>query len=51
MAWGTFPRDGPDRYNSGLPGQQTWENIDIPVCLIAGEDDGVTPPTEANKIL
>jgi len=50
MAWGTFPRQGSGQSNSGLPGQPTWESISIPVCLIAGEKDHVTPRAEADKI-
>ncbi|KAL7626785.1 hypothetical protein AAE478_003559 [Parahypoxylon ruwenzoriense] len=51
IAWGSLPT----RYIEGKPtgglfGQPTWDGLDIPVYLIGGEYDTVTPPTEIEKI-
>jgi pimeloyl-ACP methyl ester carboxylesterase/protein-tyrosine phosphatase len=35
----------------GIPGPDTWANLDIPVYLIGGEKDNVTPPKEVDKIV
>ncbi|KAK3322244.1 alkaline phosphatase-like protein [Apodospora peruviana] len=51
MAWGCLPeeyRDGVPR--GGLPTQDTWAGLDIPVFLVGGEDDHVTPANEVEKI-
>lgn len=34
----------------GLPGQSTWESLDIPVFLVAGESDKVAPPENVHEI-
>jgi len=36
--------------SGGLPGRETWEGLNIPTFLIAGEGDNVTKPTEIVKI-
>ncbi|KAJ5354802.1 hypothetical protein N7541_005846 [Penicillium brevicompactum] len=52
MAWGTLPN-----YNEkgdpigGMPGEQVWAGIRMPVLLIAGEADAVTKPVEVQKLL
>lgn len=50
IAYGSLPlyRDG--KPIGGLPGLDTWASLDIPVYLIAGENDHLTPPTEMHKI-
>ncbi|PWI76379.1 dual specificity phosphatase catalytic domain protein [Purpureocillium lilacinum] len=50
MAYGALPvyRDGEPE--GGLPGLDIWAGLDIPVYLIAGEKDHLTPPTEVGKI-
>lgn len=35
----------------GIPGVSTWAGLDIPVYLIAGEADHLTPPKEVEKIV
>ncbi|MCJ1330000.1 hypothetical protein MMC10_006681 [Thelotrema lepadinum] len=51
MAWGAVPTlldDG--TLKKGLPGPEIWGQLSIPVFLVAGEDDKVTPPSEINII-
>ncbi len=51
MSFGCLPK-----YNDagiaigGLPGEETWAKLEIPIYLIAGEEDRVTMPAEVNKI-
>ncbi|KAK5057686.1 hypothetical protein LTR84_011687 [Exophiala bonariae] len=35
----------------GLPGKDTWEKIQVPLFLVAGEADTVTKPKEVEKII
>ncbi|KHO01149.1 dual specificity phosphatase catalytic domain protein [Metarhizium album ARSEF 1941] len=51
MAYGALPvyRDG--KPIGGLPSLDAWAGVKVPVYLIAGEDDHLTPPEEVNKIL
>ncbi|GFP58850.1 mRNA-capping enzyme [Trichoderma asperellum] len=35
----------------GVPGPEAWAGLDMPVFLIAGEKDNVTPPKEVDKIV
>lgn len=52
MAWGTLPRyDRSGRPVGGMPGEEIWEGIHLPILLIAGESDEVTKPEEVTKIL
>ncbi|KAJ5185189.1 Ribosomal protein S19e [Penicillium cf. griseofulvum] len=52
MAWGTLPTyDNNDHPTGGLPGQEIWAGIRMPVLLVAGETDAVTKPVEVQKIL
>ncbi|KAJ5384692.1 hypothetical protein N7517_002603 [Penicillium concentricum] len=52
MAWGTLPTyDNRDHPVGGLPGQEVWAGIRMPVLLVAGETDAVTKPVEVQKIL
>ncbi|KAE8152151.1 dual specificity phosphatase catalytic domain protein [Aspergillus avenaceus] len=53
MAWGTLPT-----YSStngkpvgGIPGEDIWVGVQLPVLLVAGESDAVTRPAELQKIL
>ncbi|KAI1375855.1 hypothetical protein F4677DRAFT_454746 [Hypoxylon crocopeplum] len=51
MAWGLLPTDSIDgKPVGGLFGEPTWTGLDVPVYLIGGEFDTVTPPTEIEKI-
>ncbi|OTA04627.1 dual specificity phosphatase [Trichoderma parareesei] len=52
MAYGALPtgyRDG--KPVGGIPGLDSWASLDIPVYLIGGEKDNVTPPKEVDKIV
>ncbi|KAJ6152773.1 hypothetical protein N7497_007092 [Penicillium chrysogenum] len=52
MAWGTLPTYDNDGHPiGGLPGQQVWAGIRMPVLLVAGETDAVTKPVEVQKLL
>lgn len=51
MAWGSLPAfDASGAQVSGLSGKAVWESLQLPVCLIAGEGDHITPPAEAKKV-
>ncbi|KAK6950512.1 hypothetical protein Daesc_008840 [Daldinia eschscholtzii] len=51
MAWGALPTYSKDgKFVGGLFGEPTWAGLNIPVYLIGGEYDLVTPPTEIEKI-
>jgi len=48
---GFFPRIGADGVSKGgLPGEVVWKGIKIPLLLIAGESDRVTPAVEVGTI-
>lgn len=52
MAWGTLPTyDNDGHPTGGLPGQQVWAGVRMPVLLVAGETDAVTKPVEVQKLL
>lgn len=44
----TFSESGVPK--GGLPGQEAWAGLEVPVMLIAGEADKVTPAMEVEKI-
>lgn len=50
MAWGSLPvyKDGVAR--GGIAGRDVWASLNIPVFLIAGGKDHVTPAKEIEKI-
>ncbi|KIH92718.1 dual specificity phosphatase catalytic domain protein [Sporothrix brasiliensis 5110] len=51
MAWGSLPAfDAAGAQVSGLSGKAVWESLQLPVCLIAGDGDHITPPAEAKKV-
>lgn len=51
MAWGALPVYRPDGFGEGgLPGEEVWSGLDMPVLLIAGADDNVTTPNEVIRI-
>ncbi|KAJ2894378.1 uncharacterized protein MKZ38_007691 [Zalerion maritima] len=41
MAWGAAEE---------LPGEESWNGLDIPVLLVAGENDNVTPPSSIDTL-
>lgn len=51
MAYGSLPIYKDGKPKGGLPGLDAWASIKVPVFLIAGEDDHLTPPTEVYKIV
>lgn len=51
MAWGALPVYKNGKPTGGLPGLEAWANITVPVYLIAGEKDHLTPPDELRKIV
>ncbi|ESA43408.1 hypothetical protein GE21DRAFT_4866 [Neurospora crassa] len=50
MAWGCLPTHVKGVTKGGLPSKETWEKLNVPVFLVGGEDDRVTPPQEIAKI-
>ncbi|OTA91859.1 hypothetical protein M434DRAFT_32388 [Hypoxylon sp. CO27-5] len=50
MAWGALPKYIDGKPVGGLFGEPTWAGLDIPVFLVGGEYDAVTPPKEVKKI-
>ncbi|CAK7203943.1 hypothetical protein SEUCBS139899_006693 [Sporothrix eucalyptigena] len=51
MAWGSLPAfDAAGAQVSGLSGKAVWESLHLPVCLLAGEGDHITPPSETKKV-
>lgn len=50
MAWGCLPTHVKGVAKGGLPSKETWEKLNVPVFLVGGEDDRVTPPQEIAKI-
>lgn len=47
MAWGALPyKDGDNIVVGGLPGLDVWAGLMIPLFLVAGEADNVTPASE-----
>ncbi|KAH7038069.1 uncharacterized protein B0I36DRAFT_315428 [Microdochium trichocladiopsis] len=51
MAWGSLPTYVDGQPIGGLFGKPSWAGLDIPIYLIAGEHDTVTPPSEVVKIM
>ncbi|KAL2826832.1 hypothetical protein BDW59DRAFT_160717 [Aspergillus cavernicola] len=53
MAWGTLPSYSGtnDKPIGGLPGEEIWAGVQMPVLLVGGALDTVTKPTELQKIL
>ncbi|KAI1824892.1 dual specificity phosphatase catalytic domain-containing protein [Xylaria intraflava] len=50
IAWGSLPTYIQGTPKGGLFGDASWTDLDIPVFLIGGEHDTVTPPKEVEKI-
>ncbi|KAF2274355.1 uncharacterized protein EI97DRAFT_402347 [Westerdykella ornata] len=49
MMYGTLP--DPKTGKGGLPGRDVWAGLDLPVYLVAGAADTVTPPENVCNIL
>ncbi|CAK7567822.1 MAG: hypothetical protein SEPTF4163_005792 [Sporothrix epigloea] len=51
MAWGSLPSfDAAGVPVKGLSGKAIWEQLQLPVCLLAGESDTICPPAEVKKV-
>lgn len=50
MAYGSLPvyKDGVPV--GGLPTSEIWKGLEVPIFLVAGKADKITPPTEATKL-
>jgi pimeloyl-ACP methyl ester carboxylesterase/protein-tyrosine phosphatase len=51
MARGMCPDYSSGAPLGGLPGNEVWAGLDVPVFLAAGESDTVTPPSNVKRIL
>ncbi|KAJ5568323.1 hypothetical protein N7450_010809 [Penicillium hetheringtonii] len=51
MAWGTLPSYGTGEAVGGMPGEEVWAGIHMPILLVAGEADAITKPAEIQKLL
>ncbi|KAJ6144404.1 hypothetical protein N7470_008299, partial [Penicillium chermesinum] len=51
MAWGTLPSYDGGKAVGGIPGEQVWAGVHVPILLVAGEADAVTKPAEIQKLL
>lgn len=50
MAAGSLPTYVNGVAKGGFPGRETWAGLEVPVFLVAGEEDNVTKPGEVEKI-
>lgn len=50
MAAGTLPVYEKGVAKGGLPSGEIWAGLDVPVFLVAGEADNITPPGEISNI-
>ncbi|KAI1367731.1 dual specificity phosphatase catalytic domain-containing protein [Xylaria arbuscula] len=50
MAWGSLPVYIDEKPIGGLFGRSSWADLEVPVFLVGGEYDTVTPPREVEKI-
>lgn len=51
MAWGALPVFSNGVPSDGIAALDAWAGLDLPVFLVAGTDDQVTPPSEVDKIV
>lgn len=50
MASGTLPTYENHLPKGGMPGENVWAGLQVPVFLVAGESDNITKPVEIEKI-
>ncbi|EFQ25257.1 hypothetical protein CGRA01v4_06393 [Colletotrichum graminicola] len=50
MAWGSLPTFETGVAKGGVPGKDVWAGLDVPVFLVGGAEDKLTPPSEVEKI-
>lgn len=51
MAWGALPVYNDGVPQGGIPTPDVWAGLDLPVFLVGGEVDHVTPPSQVRKIV
>lgn len=51
MLYGALPSYVGGKPEGGMAGLDVWAGLDVPLYLIAGEKDSLTPPSEVNKII
>lgn len=51
MAYGTLPTFEDGEGTGGLPTEESWQRLDVPVFLISGRADKITPPSNIDKIV
>ena len=51
MAWGMCPDYSTGAPKGGLPGQEVWKGLKLPVFLAAGASDHTTPPENVKRIV
>lgn len=50
IAWGSLAVYENGEPRGGFAGKRIWQGVNVPVYLISGADDHVTPPAEAERI-
>ncbi|GKT51628.1 mRNA-capping enzyme [Colletotrichum spaethianum] len=50
MAWGSLPTFEDGVAKGGISGKDVWAGLDVPVYLVGGAEDTITPPSEVDKI-
>lgn len=51
MFYGALPLYVDGKPQGGMAGLDVWAELDVPVYLVAGENDTLTPPSELDKII
>lgn len=51
MFYGALPSYEGGKAKGGMAGLDVWADLDVPVYLIAGEKDTLTPPSDVDKIV
>ncbi|KAI1818798.1 Alpha/Beta hydrolase protein [Poronia punctata] len=50
VAWGSLPTYVQGKPTGGIFGNTSWADLDVPIFLVGGEHDKVTPASEVSKI-
>lgn len=51
MAYGSLPTFEDGEGTGGLPTPENWQRLDVPVFLVSGRADKITPPSHIDKIV